>query len=344
MDDQLTDIKELKTAAREINISESNIAEDVELCKIPYVGNTTAGGAYERRTPWISVIPLLRGGGWGTTRWWFGKEGCHGSKRIIGTSLLQPLFEPTESFPDTVLFQIMRINDMVILPLPFEITSESGRRISERVKKEFLDAGQSIKYSYVASVANGYFGYSTTPEEYEYQSYEGGSTLYGKYSTPYITAQLGVLAKDMQSEVSIEVLRPEWKYILKTTSLMPEKSLAEGTRKELIKPAFEKAEETYQEDYFAFNWLDVGPYQINLHQPLAEVEVKKGEQWVPLVLGLHPITDDGYDVEVRLIDDADNGMAEYQVRWYNPEKGGVYRFRIAPREGQELLVSSPFEY
>ncbi len=348
LDGELQDELVLATAAREINIGENNKVEGIELCQQPFVGNTTAGGAYERRTPWLSLVPMLNGAS-GSKRWWFGKDGCQGSKRILGTSLLQPLFEPTESFPNTVLFQIMRINDMLILPLPFEITSESGRRISARVKNEFLAANQDIKHSWVASVANGYFGYSATPEEYEYQSYEGASTLYGRYSTPYISAQLGVLAKDMQLE-KVEELRDEWKYLLKINHFLPVLEDATGIRKVLTEAKSVLAEEAHEENYYAVEWQDVGPSQIKFHQSLVHVEAKTDQGWQVLAQDQHRITDEGYDVEVRLLDTEDQGMGTYQARWYNPEvsreacKAGC-RFVIAKRgqhEQEKILYSAEF--
>jgi neutral ceramidase len=287
-------------------------------------------------------VPLLRGGGWGSSRWWCGKDGCHVSKRILGTSLLQPLLAPTDSFPSKVLFQIMRINDMLIMPLPFEITTESGRRISERVKAEFVQAGNDIKHSWVTSVANGYFGYSTTPEEYEYQSYEGGSTLYGRYSTPYIAAQLGILAKDFNRDGEVEEMLSEWSYYLKTTHLLPEKILAVGKREVLTKPELVTTDKKYEEDYMYFRWLDVNPSQINFHKPLVHIEVELGGIWSPLKVGNQMINDEGYNMEVRFLDDEDKGMGEYEARWYAPEKNGAYRFVIAERDQQTRLYSDVF--
>lgn len=237
----------------------------------------------------------------------------------------------------------MRINDTAILPLPFEITTESGRRISERVKAEFAKAGDEIKHSWVTSVSNGYFGYSTTPEEYEYQNYEGGHTLYGRYSTPYITAQLGLLAQDLKTKGEVEELYSEWSYHLKTNSFLPEHQKATGRRMVLDQPESIGADAAHEEDYVVFRWMDVGPSQINFHNPLGRIEVKSADGWNVLSAGNHVINDDGYDLEIRYLDDEDRGMGEYEVRWYNPQKGGEYRFVIEAREGQQQLHSNTFK-
>ena len=83
---------------------------------------------------------------------------------------------------------------------------------------------------------------------------------------------------------------------------------------------------------------------IQLHKPLAKVEVLVKGEWVDMSNAGEPITDDGYDIEVRLLDEESKGMGEYQVRWYNPVAGGQYRFVIAPRKGQEQLRSPIFTF
>ncbi len=48
----------------------------------------------------------------------------------------------------------------------------------------------------VSSLANEQFCYLTTPEEYSLQRYEGGNTLYGPQSQPFIAAAAAALAAD----------------------------------------------------------------------------------------------------------------------------------------------------
>jgi len=159
LNDKLTDSITLNSAVRELNIRENNVVENIGLCKDPVVGNTVAAGAYERRAPWLAAIPFLRGGNKMARRWWF-TNGCQGNKRHLGFSFVQSLVEPKDSFPHTVMFQLIRVNDTIILPIPFEVTTESGRRMAERVKREFAQAGDdSIRHVWVASNANGYFGF-----------------------------------------------------------------------------------------------------------------------------------------------------------------------------------------
>jgi neutral ceramidase len=345
LDDRLTAEILLGSAVRELNIREHNVVEGIELCKDAVIGNTLVGGAYERRAPWIAAIPIFRGGHFMSRRWWLCKDGCQGNKRHLLFSFLQPLIEPKDSFPNTIMFQLIRVNDTVILPLPFEVTAESGNRIASRVKRAFLQAGdQSVSHVWVASVSNGYVGYATTPEEYSRQNYEGGHTLYGRYTTPYLTAQLGLLARDFTAGMIVHELEPDWTYVLKVNTFYPEEQPCAAQRKAVMEPEPVKAEKEHEEDYVAFRWADVGPDKIGFHKPLAQVQIKVNGEWTPAVSGGRPIDDGGYDIEVRHLKTLRSGVGEYEVRWYNPLSNGAYRFRIEPRGKNPALTSRAFVY
>lgn len=337
LDDDIT----LASAARELNIRHANEAKGIAICTAAAVGNPVAGGAYERRTPWLTLVPLLHGGNIFARRWLF-TNGCQGNKRQLGSAWLQPLLEPKDSFPNTVMFQLLRINDMAILPLPFEVTIEAGRRMRSAVKEVFDEHGTPLAYTWIASAANGYFGYTTTPEEYATQHYEGGHTLYGKNSSPYLGAQLSKLAHDFLQHGSVQELAEEWIYPLKTNHFLPQSQPSTGKRQWLAAPNKATPKRTTDEPYVAVRWLDVAPSNIGWHQRLVEVEHKVAGEWQPLVINGEPIHDDGYDIEVRYLHDHKDGMAAYETRWYNPQNTGTYRFVIAPRKGQPTLRSPAF--
>lgn len=339
--EQLTGDIVLAASARELNIREHHEIGDIAICPTAAVGNPVAAGAYERRTPWLAAVPFLRGGTMWSRRWWL-TEGCHGHKRQLGFAWLQPLLEPKDSFPHTVLFQLLRVNDMVIAPLPFEVTTEAGRRISQAVSSSYLTSAQPPRYVWVASNANGYFGYTTTPEEYARQHYEGGHTLYGKNTTPYLAAQLQQLAQDTVNHGPQLSLLAEWRYRLKVNQFMPTQQASVGARQWLQSPRAVRAQKDHEEHYIAVSWQDVNVSQINFHQRLVSVEQWREGQWQLLMQGEHPIHDDGYDIEVRYLRDRNEGMAAYQARWYNPVSGSRYRFRIHARGALDDLLSPEF--
>jgi len=56
----------------------------------------------------------------------------------------------------------------------------------------------------IASYANAYMGYITTPEEYQEQCYEGGHTVYGLRTLEAITAGFLELAKNLKSGITTQ--------------------------------------------------------------------------------------------------------------------------------------------
>ena len=87
----------------------------------------------------------------------------------------------------------MRVGDRLIVSVPGEMTEEMGRRVRDADPQ--ADAGRRASTRIVISgLANEYLSYFTTPEEYDRQHYEGGSTLYGPLSSVFLQNQLGDLA------------------------------------------------------------------------------------------------------------------------------------------------------
>jgi neutral ceramidase len=86
----------------------------------------------------------------------------------------------------------VRIGDRMIVSVPGEMTSEMGKRLRDAVLK--ASSGAGITRVVISGLANEYISYFTTPEEYDRQHYEGGSTLYGPLSSVFIQNNLVDLA------------------------------------------------------------------------------------------------------------------------------------------------------
>ena len=99
------------------------------------------------------------------------------------------------SAPDAVPLMVIRVGDRAIATMPGEPTVEVGRRVGRAVRSEARRAG--VRRVIVAGYANEYLSYFTTPEEYDRQHYEGGSTLYGPFASVLLQDQLGELALRM---------------------------------------------------------------------------------------------------------------------------------------------------
>src|SRR3954453_10706996 len=107
--------------------------------------------------------------------------------RKIGT-----LGPPEADFPGTIPLLVARIGDHMLATIPGEGSAEMGRRIRAKVAA----AGGALGVA-LAGYANEYVHYFVTPEEYEMQHYEGGSTLFGKYSSNLVMDDLATLAGDV---------------------------------------------------------------------------------------------------------------------------------------------------
>jgi hypothetical protein len=101
----------------------------------------------------------------------------------------------TETVPQAVPLMTVRVADRVIASLPAEPTVEVGRRVRQAVLGATRGAG--VRRVIVSGLANEFIQYLTTPEEYDRQHYEGGSTLYGPLSAVLLTQELGTLAGRM---------------------------------------------------------------------------------------------------------------------------------------------------
>lgn len=85
--------------------------------------------------------------------------------------------------PNIVNIQAMRVGSFLIVVVPGEATTMSGRRWREAVSahaKEILDVADPVVV--LGGPANTYAHYIATEEEYSVQRYEAASTLYGPHT------------------------------------------------------------------------------------------------------------------------------------------------------------------
>lgn len=95
-----------------------------------------------------------------------------------------------ERFP----VQLVRLGSLYLVCLPFEVTIVAGLRIRRRVA-EILDS--DLDHVLCQGYANGFGHYVTTPEEYEFQNYEGGSTIFGRHELDALVGTAADLATAM---------------------------------------------------------------------------------------------------------------------------------------------------
>jgi hypothetical protein len=93
-----------------------------------------------------------------------------------------------EWVPSVVPVQLFRIGQLLLPIFPGEHTTMSGRRYIEMIKytnarERFIPENELIVI--LTTMTNSFLQYTTTPEEYRIQRYEGGSTLFGVNQLKY---------------------------------------------------------------------------------------------------------------------------------------------------------------
>ena len=347
LDGKLKDEVTIRFSAKEIDLYSEPCIDGTCLCERPVVGSALAGGTDDSPTPVLDQLPWLRQG---SPRWLL-KNFCQGRKRTLGGPG-QYLVLSKKDFPHQLFLQAIQIDDFLLLPLPFETTTESGVRIAAECRDKLASENKNdIQSIFVISCANGYFGYVTTPEEYSIQRYEGGYTLYGPQTQPFLAKQLGKMALDL-GQVKTESNFPQkWSYNLQIKRFYTSKVMYGAERKADHYPEFVAAE-INEEPYWSFVWEDLPPHLSSWGQTLVRIEESNdgGITWKQFQSNGQPMDDSGYDIAVICNDIINKGKTGiYETRWYNPPTGKkiedkikYYRFVILPQAGRDSLYSSPF--
>jgi hypothetical protein len=97
----------------------------------------------------------------------------------------------TGQFPTAVPLTALRIADRAIVTVPGEMTSGMGRHL--RAGLLAAAGGSGIRRIVISGLANDFIQYVTTPDEYDRQHYEGGSTLFGRAEGIFIEERLAQL-------------------------------------------------------------------------------------------------------------------------------------------------------
>ena len=97
------------------------------------------------------------------------------------------------STPKAVPLTVAQVGDHLIATIPGEMTVDMGRRVRGAISLTAL--GHGIHGVQLSGLANEYLSYFTSPQEYDAQHYEGGSTMYGRESSVLVLEQLQLLTK-----------------------------------------------------------------------------------------------------------------------------------------------------
>jgi len=108
------------------------------------------------------------------------------AKDKLGTKPWQPQILP---------LQIIIIGKVAIAGFPSEITTVAGKRLRQTIYNVLKQRG--IEQVVISSCANAYSGYATTYEEYHQQAYEGGHTVFGKWTLAAYRTKFKELAEEL---------------------------------------------------------------------------------------------------------------------------------------------------
>jgi neutral ceramidase len=112
--------------------------------------------------------------------------------------------------PRILPIQIAIVGQLAILGIAAEITTVAGQRLNQTVLSILKHKG--VQQVIINTYCNGYHGYITTAEEYDKQQYEGGHTIFGRWTLAAYQTKFKQLALQMlkpANERQIPNLQPD---------------------------------------------------------------------------------------------------------------------------------------
>jgi neutral ceramidase len=225
---------------------------------------------------------------------------------------IQAVSPPAAQFAVAVPLFAVQVGDRLLASVPGEMTVEMGRRTRTALLAAARQLG--VRRIVLAGYANEYIHYFTTPEEYEKQHYEGGSTLFGKYSSDLLRDGLVDLTARMAAAAPAPAPYP----FDATDGVSPDPTpYPTGPASAAILRQPQKVERL---DRAAFSWQGgLRGFDRSLDRPFVTVErrTRRGVQRVADDLGL---------LVLWRVDDQGRFDAEWQLSAGTPT--GRYRFVV----------------
>ncbi len=109
--------------------------------------------------------------------------------------------------PQVLPLQIVILGQLALIGIPAEITIIAGKRLRNAIKKTLSKRG--VTNIILCPYSNAYSGYITTPQEYQHQAYEGGHTLFGKWTLPAYQMKFDIVAKELLKKEQDRNINPK---------------------------------------------------------------------------------------------------------------------------------------
>ncbi|OTF72498.1 hypothetical protein BLA29_005063, partial [Euroglyphus maynei] len=249
---------------------------------------------------------------------------CHAPKAV-----LLPVGEmnfPYEWTPELMPTQMFEIGNLVIVGMPGEFTTMSGRRIRNDIKKIYADHGRDV-HVILSGLANTYSNYIATPEEYQLQRYEGGSTLFGPHTLDAYRQQFQYLAKQMLSREKISSPGPKFPNLLKKEiTLKPGVVYDSAIRHHKFGDAIQQPNEQYSiGESVVVKFCAANPRNnLRLEKTFLNVERFENDEWIVVATDAHWETKFTWHRDSGLL-----GTSDATIEWDIPAhtKPGLYRIK-----------------
>ena len=337
LDGQLTEDVRIRHQYAEIPLGKQHPLGGVTVCERALVGFPVVGGSEESESDLPHHLPAVREGERRAS-----PQGCHTWKNPAG-AFLQKLMH--KDFPTMYTFQVVRINQLLLVAVPGEMSTEMGWRVKHAVLQAAQQTQQPVTHVAVVGLANQYVSYFTTPEEYDMQHYEGAATLFGPDSGPFIQTHLVHLVHQMADPTRQPVVPSSWTFRPGLRfSYFPHKTPRQ------VDPESGPVEvfAAHTPPLVQFQWQDGTPGAMPSDMSLVRIEHQDNSgNWGTYHSDGLPVDDRGLGIEVRYVRETGfAGVGIWQAVWYPqlPLPAGRFRFAIAARDAWPELYSVPFTF
>jgi neutral ceramidase len=309
------------------------------LCGWPEAGSSTAAGAEDMRTrvdgwSWLVVPPSRKLGieehGSAVHR----RDGeCQSPKRPLLGAIQAPVLVGEHGFPEVAQISVVRIGSLWLAALPAELTMTAGRRVLDSLRGAVRAQGDSVSHAALVGLANGFLQYVATREEYQWQSYEGGSTLYGPGTAEMLARQV----RDLAAKVAAvgRDSSPDVEVPLITAYPGPPSEILTSFESRAQDSTPRPVEFRCGGGHLVASWTDAAPGRIfPLLGPWLALERREAEQrWERL-------GEEG-DGRLELYADGPAGKGEFRWRviWRHPRGSAFYRLVRLGARGDTLWTS-----
>jgi len=129
--------------------------------------------------------------------------------------------------PEVLPLQIVRLGNIALVNIPAEITTIAAQRLESQLEQDL--APGHFHRIVLAPYTNAYCGYITTHQEYDRQDYEGGHTVFGKWTLAGFQTKFRQLATEFLKEKALPQAREEAAPVKFTSEDLQSRTYAKNT-------------------------------------------------------------------------------------------------------------------